>query len=209
MPIDAARAPHPGLRFTFGVAASILIHALLLTVLRPPAPVTSVPPAWWSRPVTVRLLPKPPEPVAPPMQESEPERTSAARLRPERPPARPKKPPEAIYAPAPRRTPDAASRPGERPEPAQPGAGADAAPRFDPEAAKAAARDIASQLDEPKSDAPNAQVRNGPRYRETKEQKLAREIKQSARPNCKDGIPGGLLAPLYLMMDKKDSGCKW
>ncbi|HEY1152039.1 MAG TPA: hypothetical protein VGF27_25920 [Pseudoduganella sp.] len=168
---------------------------------------TSVPPAWWSRPVTVRLLPKPPEPVAEPAREIEPERTVAVRLRPERPSARPKKPPQAIYAPAPRRTPDAASRPAERPEPAQPGA--DTAPRFDPEAAKAAARGIASQLDEPKSDAPNAQVRNGPRYRETKEQRLAREIKQSARPNCKDGIPGGLLAPLYLMMDKKDSGCKW
>jgi outer membrane biosynthesis protein TonB len=207
MPIDAARQPHPGLRFTFGLAASILIHALLLTVLRPPAPVTTVPPAWWSAPVTVRLLPKPPEPVAEPKAPAEPERPVV--VRPERPAARPKKPPEAIYAPSPRRTPDAASRPAERPEPSQPGAGPDTAPRFDPEAAKAAARDIASELDEPKSDAPNAQVRNGPRYRETKEQRLAREIKQSARPNCKDGIPGGLLAPLYLMMDKKDSGCKW
>src|SRR5689334_14283738 len=115
MPIDAARQPHPGLRFTFGLAASILIHALLLTVLRPPAPVTTVPPAWWSAPVTVRLLPKPPEPVAEPKAPTEPERPVV--VRPERPAARPKKPPEAIYAPSPRRTPDAASRPADRPEP--------------------------------------------------------------------------------------------
>ena len=41
------------------------------------------------------------------------------------------------------------------------------------------------------------------------ESKLARAISKAKRPNCKDGIPGGLLAPLYLMMDKKNSGCKW
>jgi hypothetical protein len=41
------------------------------------------------------------------------------------------------------------------------------------------------------------------------ESRLARGIQAAKRANCKDGIPGGLLAPLFLMMDKKDSGCKW
>lgn len=72
------------------------------------------------------------------------------------------------------------------------------APRFDREAAKSAARDIAGELDT-----------SQPALRETHEERLARKIQSAARPNCKDGIPGGLLAPLYLMMDKKDSGCKW
>jgi len=39
--------------------------------------------------------------------------------------------------------------------------------------------------------------------------RLARGIGAARRAHCKDGVPGGLLAPLYLMMDKKDSGCKW
>ncbi|MGW8389558.1 hypothetical protein [Pseudoduganella sp. HUAS MS19] len=72
------------------------------------------------------------------------------------------------------------------------------APQFDREAAKLAARDIAGELDT-----------SPPKLRATREEKLARQIQNAARPNCKDGIPGGLLAPLYLMMDKKDSGCKW
>ena len=72
------------------------------------------------------------------------------------------------------------------------------APHFDREAAKVTARDIASELDT-----------SPPKLRETRDEKLARQIQSAARPNCKDGIPGGLLAPLYLMMDKKDSGCKW
>lgn len=41
------------------------------------------------------------------------------------------------------------------------------------------------------------------------ETKLARAIASAKRRDCKDGIPGGLLAPLILLLDKKDSGCKW
>ena len=41
------------------------------------------------------------------------------------------------------------------------------------------------------------------------ESKFERAIKQAKRPDCKDGVPGGLLAPIFLAMDKKDSGCKW
>jgi hypothetical protein len=36
-----------------------------------------------------------------------------------------------------------------------------------------------------------------------------RAIGRAKRRDCKDGIPGGLLAPLILLLDKKDSGCKW
>jgi hypothetical protein len=38
---------------------------------------------------------------------------------------------------------------------------------------------------------------------------MARAISSAKRRDCKDGLPGGLLGPLLLLMDKKDSGCKW
>jgi len=212
MPNLAATAPHPGRRLFFGLAVSILLHASLLMLLRAPAP-SAVPDArrWSSLEVRVQLLPPPPVPIpqAVPPPPVQPRRVEPRKLEPPAEVQRPavkeplrRKPPEAIYVPAPRE-PDVSAAP-------QPSAPPANAPEFDPEAAKAAARNIASTLDPPKSDAPNAQVhRDGPRYKETKEQRLAREIKDSARPNCKDGVPGGLLAPVLLLMDKKDSGCKW
>jgi len=207
MPGLAAYSPHPGWRFATGIAISIFLHVLMLAVLRPPAPTKSAP-SVWSTPVTVRLLPRPPEPMA--LPEPEPKSEPGKRVVVPKAPRPHRAAPEAVYAPTPDRTREAREEaPAETARPAEEVAAAEGAPRFDPDAARAAARNIASTLDEPKSDAPNAQVNRGPRYRATKEQKLAREIKQSARPNCKDGIPGGLLAPLYLMMDKKDHGCKW
>jgi hypothetical protein len=220
MPTLAATELHPGRRFATGLAVSILLHVLMLTVLRPPAPSVAPDARRWSTPLEIRvqLLPPPPEPFAlpaptPPVQQRsvvprKPDRSTEVQRQPERPAAAARrKPPEAIYLPTPR-APDISAEP--TPSAPQPPEPAGNAPRFDPEAAKATARGIASTLDPPKSDAPNAQAnRDGPRYRETKEQRLGRNINDSARPNCKDGVPGGLLAPLYLMMDKKDSGCKW
>ncbi|CDG86075.1 hypothetical protein GJA_5479 [Janthinobacterium agaricidamnosum NBRC 102515 = DSM 9628] len=37
---------------------------------------------------------------------------------------------------------------------------------------------------------------------------MARSMSQAKRGDCKNA-PGGLLAPLLMLMDKKDSGCKW
>jgi hypothetical protein len=37
---------------------------------------------------------------------------------------------------------------------------------------------------------------------------LARKMEGASRPDCRHA-PGGLLAPLLMLMDKKDSGCKW
>jgi hypothetical protein len=41
------------------------------------------------------------------------------------------------------------------------------------------------------------------------ESTLGKAIAGTRRRNCNDGVPGGLLAPLLLLSDKKDSGCKW
>ena len=79
-------------------------------------------------------------------------------------------------------------------------------PRFDMEAARRIARANAHLRDPGKEGTALAQFPEEPLQTESK---LASAISKAKRPNCKDGIPGGLLAPLYLMMDKKNSGCKW
>jgi hypothetical protein len=86
-------------------------------------------------------------------------------------------------------------------EPAEP-----SAPRFDADAARRMARELANAPDPAKAGTVAAQLPPKPLATDTR---AARAISQAKRRDCKDGIPGGLLAPLYLMMDKKDSGCKW
>lgn len=186
-------------RLGVGIALSLVVHALLLFVWRhsllQPRPADAVPAvrsiAVWLRPPEAR----PPEPE--PVPKAVPNQPAARQARAARRPARsteliaiPKAAPE---APVP---PDAFTV--EQPAPA--------APRFDPEAAKKTARQIASEPDPARADTAVGQI--APKALAT-ETKAARAIASAKRRDCKDGIPGGLLAPLYLMMDKKDSGCKW
>jgi hypothetical protein len=74
------------------------------------------------------------------------------------------------------------------------------------EAARRTARKMANEKDPAKAGTALAQL---PDPAIASESKLARDIAGAKRGDCKDGIPGGLLAPLFLLMDKKDSGCKW
>ena len=176
-------------RITFGIVISLLLHLAALVWLRLPEPKMGPDPRSWLSQVQVRIVAPAPPPQAEP--ELEADKASA--------PARVAA--EARRRPKERQRPAQASTPAAKEgmlvlQPAEPGAGN--GKRFDREAAKAAARDIAAELD------------TGPiKTRETRDEKLARQIQEAARPNCKDGIPGGLLAPLILLMDKKDSGCKW
>jgi hypothetical protein len=182
-------------RLLAGIALSLALHVALLLAwrqgMRAP-PDQTVP----SRSIAVWLRPPPP-----PKAEPAPEPPAAAKSETARA-AKPgrRAPPNVIAMPAP---PEAApSRPEaftvEPPEPA--------APRFDPEAARRMARELANEPDPAKADTAVAQLPPKPLATETR---AARAISQAKRRDCKDGIPGGLLAPLYLMMDKKDSGCKW
>jgi hypothetical protein len=41
------------------------------------------------------------------------------------------------------------------------------------------------------------------------ESKAAKAISAAKRGDCKDGLPGGLLAPLIMLTQKKGTGCKW
>jgi hypothetical protein len=192
-------------RVAAGIAISLALHALLLSLYRQPQPAAmSAPP----EPLTVRLRPAPP--AAPPLpapapqavpRQAPPARPAPAkRTRPARPviavPPETRQSSEESYPVAP-----AADTPAQDAPPS-----AAAAPAFDMNAARGMARKLANEPDPAK--AGTALERLPPKPLET-ESKLARGIGAAKRANCKDGIPGGLLAPLYLMMQKKDSGCKW
>jgi len=186
-------------RVAAGIAVSLALHALLLSLYRQPqpAPVPAPPDT-----LTVRLQPA--GPAAPPVASAPPQAIprQPARTKPAKR-ARPviAVPPESrqsaqeTYAvdPAPAPAPDDAAPSG-------------AAPAFDIHAARSMARKLANEPDPSK--AGTALERLPPKPLET-ESRLARGIRAAKRGNCKDGIPGGLLAPLYLMMEKKDTGCKW
>jgi hypothetical protein len=79
-------------------------------------------------------------------------------------------------------------------------------PKFDMHAAKQTARELAGQTKLGREGTALAQFPDPPLETESK---FAKAISEAKRRNCKDGLPGGLLAPLFLMMDKKDHGCKW
>lgn len=79
-------------------------------------------------------------------------------------------------------------------------------PQFDPDAARKFAREIATKPDPARAGMAVEQIPPKPYATETK---AARVIAQAKRRDCKDGVPGGLLAPIFLALDKKDSGCKW
>lgn len=202
----ALRRPY---RLGAGVAVSLALHVALLVAWRQhqlagPAPDNEA----VSRTVAVWLRPAPPPP------EPEPAPTPEARLARAKPV---EKTPRTASSTA-RRKPASASEliaipdpsPGEAEpsdvfsvEPSKEPAGGK---RFDRAAALRVARDMAGAPDPAGAGTAVGQIPRKPYATETK---MARAIAGAKRRDCKDGIPGGLLAPLILLLDKKDSGCKW
>jgi hypothetical protein len=178
-------------RVAAGVAISLALHALVLSIYRQPQP---APPAAAPEPLTVRL-----RPIAP--QES-------PQTRPQARPAPAKRARPVIAVPAQtRESGDETHTVAPAPDaPPQQDAAPTTAPSFDMNAARGMARKLANEPDPAKVG--TALERLLPKPLET-ESRLARGIGAAKRANCKDGIPGGLLAPIYLMLEKKDSGCKW
>lgn len=186
-------------RVAAAIGASLAVHALLLSIVRQPQPPAL--PAAATEPLTVRLRAAPENPPA-----AEPAQPAAQPEAQAKPAPRPH-PPRRIIA-----VPPAAAPSEEKPftvdtppaaaSPAAP----TAAPHFDLDAARKAARTVANEPDPAKAGTPLERLPPKPYETETR---LERAIKGAKRPDCKDGIPGGLLAPIYLAMDKKDSGCKW
>ncbi len=202
-------APARPLRLALGIGVSLALHAALLFAWRLDQLARPLPheaPA--SQTIAVWLRPAPPPPAPRPNPEPEAKKTrpkpvektprTASSVERDKPAAAS----ELIAIPDP--------SPGEA-EPAdvfsvEPRKDPAGGKRFDRDAALRAARDMADDPDPAKVGTAVGQIPPKPYATETK---MARAIAGAKRRDCKDGIPGGLLAPLILLMDKKDSGCKW
>lgn len=186
-------------RFLAGVGISVAVHVMLMLAYRGHGPALPAFEPDRSAPIAVRILQPPPPPPAP---RTEP--PSAPRAAPAAPRSARKPTPKPVIAvpgsPQQEGAPDAFTV--QQPEETAPGG----APGFSMDSARETARQLAGQTKLGREGNANAQFPDPPLETETK---AARAISKAKRRNCKDGIPGGLLAPLFLMMDKKDHGCKW
>jgi hypothetical protein len=202
-PPDHDNARQRPSRLIAGLAFSLALHAALLLAWRQDK---SAPPPVAAERTSIAVWLRPPPPPPPPPLKNEPAPRAAAKPAPAAGPKR-RAAPNVIALPPP--TPAAPAPPDaftvEPPAPPAP-MESPSAPRFDPDAARKLARQMAGEPDPAKADTALARLPPKPLATETR---AARAISQAKRANCKDGIPGGLLAPLLLMMDKKDSGCKW
>jgi len=180
-------------RIAAAIALSLAVHALVLTLQRRD-PQRAVEHA--SQPLAVRL--RPPAPPAP-----------APRVEPA---ATPRPAPRAARAPRRVPRPIVALDPAPAPGPPDPFTVQQAPapqveePHFDREAARTMARSLSHIRDPAKVGTAIGQFPDKPLETETR---AARAIGAAKRRDCKDGVPGGLLAPLLMLADKKDSGCKW
>jgi hypothetical protein len=205
-------------RILVGVGISIVWHAWLLYGVRDISAPDAADIAQAPRPIAVRMqaappLPRPKPPARPP-QAARPDalKSPAVRERDGRDgrgtpavraigKARAFEPViEPVIEPA---EPIAPTLPG---NPERRESAADAAPRFDPEAARKTARKFANESGPGRTGTALGQIDPQPLRTETP---LARAIGSSARRDCRTDMPGGILGPLLLLLDKKDSGCKW
>jgi hypothetical protein len=205
---DGGRPMPTNRGIVLGIAVSLLLHGALIYLWRhvqPSAPPDTAPRvesiAVWIRPLAAKPPPPPVEVV------------------------KPKREPKPISKPKPatvREKPAAATAPASSPQaitvvtasPATPAASPDTfrqetpeTPKFDMEAAKRTARKMAGERDPSKVDTAVGQIPDKPLQTETQ---LARDIAQGKRGDCRTAYAGaGLLAPVLMLLDKKDSGCKW
>lgn len=186
-------------RFLAGVGVSIAVHVLLMFAYRHSGPAL---PAFEPEPepLVVSIRPLPP-PVPPRVEEATP--APVAQAKPTRS-TRKSTAKRVIAVPETTEPPSPDAFVVQQPQ--EPAPVADEAPKFDIDAAKQTARALAGQTKLGREGTALAQFPDPPLETETK---AARAISKAKRRNCKDGLPGGLLAPLFLALDKKDSGCKW
>ena len=190
-----------------GIAVSLLLHGALITLWRHVQPVAQIDTAprvesiaVWIRPLAAKP-PPPPPPVEVVKPKREPKPISKPKL------ATSREAPAAAKAPASSQqaitlVPAAPATPA-----ANPDTFTQDIPKFDMEAARKTARKMASERDPSKVGTAVGQIPDKPLQTETQ---LARDIAQGKRGDCRTAYAGaGLLAPVLMLLDKKDSGCKW
>ena len=191
-----ASVQHGNRRVVLGVVVSLAVHALFLLAYRNIEVGTLD--AALTEPISIVVTIAPPVPPAPPAP------PPVVRAEPVTPRTARRAPPKAVIA-----VPDHGAAAPDAfvvQQPASPAPAPDATPAFSMDAARQVARANAHLRDPAKEGTALAQFPEPPLQTESA---LARGIAAAKRPDCKDGLPGGLLAPIYLLMDKKDSGCKW
>ena len=198
--------PMPNRRgIVLGIAVSLLLHGALITLWRHVQPTVPQDTASRVESIAVWIRPLAAKPPPPPVEVIKPKRE-----------AQPVSKPKLATA---RETPVAATAPAASPQaitvvpasPATPAANSDTfmqeTPKFDMEAARKTARKMAGERDPSKVGTAVGQIPDKPLQTETR---LARDIAQGKRGDCRSAYAGaGLLAPVLMLLDKKDSGCKW
>ncbi|MDO8073707.1 hypothetical protein O3299_19420 [Janthinobacterium sp. SUN176] len=188
-----------------GIAVSLLLHGALITLWRHVQPAARMDTAPRVESIAVWIRPLAAKPPPPPVEV----------VKPKREPKPISKPKVATV----RETPVATVTPAASPQaitvvPATPAASADTfrqetpeTPKFDMDAARRTARKMAGERDPSKVGTAVGQIPDKPLQTETQ---LARDIAQGKRGDCRTAYSGaGLLAPVLMLLDKKDSGCKW
>ena len=203
---SGAGQPLPHRRsIVLGIAVSLLLHGALIYLWRHVQPAARIDTAPRVESIAVWIRPLAAKPPPPPVEVIKPKRE-----------AKPVSKPKLATA---RETPAAATAPAASPQaitvvpasPATPAASADTftqeSPKFDMEAARKTARKMAGERDPSKVGTAVGQIPDKPLQTETQ---LARDIAQGKRGDCRSAYAGaGLLAPVLMLLDKKDSGCKW
>lgn len=203
---SGAGQPLPHRRsIALGIAVSLLLHGALIYLWRHVQPPVSPDTAPRMESIAVWIRPLAAKPPPPPVEVIKPKRE-----------AKPVSKPKLATA---RETPVAATAPAASPQaitvvpasPATPAASSDTftqeTPKFDMEAARKTARKMAGERDPSKVGTAVGQIPDKPLQTETQ---LARDIAQGKRGDCRSAYAGaGLLAPVLMLLDKKDSGCKW
>ncbi|MCM2566099.1 hypothetical protein [Janthinobacterium kumbetense] len=201
--------PLPNRRgIVLGIAVSLLLHGALIYLWRHVQPAARMDTAPRVESIAVWIRPLAAKPPPPP----------AEVVKPKREPKPISKPKLATV----RETPAATVTPAASPQaitvvpasPATPAASADTfrqetpeTPKFDMDAARKTARKMAGERDPSKVGTAVGQIPDKPLQTETQ---LARDIAQGKRGDCRTAYSGaGLLAPVLMLLDKKDSGCKW
>lgn len=193
-----AHSRHPRLIDALvAIALSLVVHVVLFAVLHQPAPSPDVVPERRA-PLTVYLRSSLPENV--PVQ--------VRRRTPSALPATTKKPgqPDAV-----RPDPQPASKTVILPDRQAHPASHERAKRLDVDSVYQQLGKVVGELDRENGDSPVGQLQARSRTALRTESGLSRDVTRAARNDCMApaSLPGGLLAPLYLLMDRKGTGCKF
>ncbi|MEV4782369.1 hypothetical protein [Burkholderia sp. LMU1-1-1.1] len=206
---DPARLRRPGM--VWGIAVSVVLHALLIFGYRLTAPqapaelppketmtVWLVPPPRPPAPAVVKPEPPPVKQVQPREREKKVEVVRASRPAPAD--TAEDKPSQAITLPAPA---------SNLPDPLYPEQQKQQqAKQFDMNAALKTARKVANEKDPARAGLPVAQLDDHPLYPEQTASELATKMEGAKRKDCLTQ-PGNLLTPLFWLLEKKDHGCKF